>query len=208
MDLDASLHRAILVERAVGLDLLRQASRDPAKLSAAAETDSGSLLAPALQRLTGSLVGRPFWQIQQTWYLDHMDDFLATAARPYRETASRIPRVARAPWDLSLIVIPVYTGILRHRDAAKANLALLQTGLLLDDCRAARGAYPATLEGLGTTAPPDPFSGRPLVYRRQGAGYLLYSVGGNLTDDGGKPAEDKAERLQEGDLVWGAGVGK
>ena len=48
--------------------------------------------------------------------------------------------------------------------------------------------------------PCDPFSDRPLVYRRQADGYLLYSVGANGTDDGGVAAE-WADMLQgHGDL--------
>ena len=36
--------------------------------------------------------------------------------------------------------------------------------------------------------PEDPFSGRPLIYRLQGKNWLLYSVGLDRSDDGGKPA--------------------
>jgi hypothetical protein len=35
--------------------------------------------------------------------------------------------------------------------------------------------------------PEDPFSGQPLVYRAQGTNWLLYSVGPDGVDDGGKP---------------------
>jgi hypothetical protein len=34
--------------------------------------------------------------------------------------------------------------------------------------------------------PDDPFSGKPLVYRRDDDGYIVYSVGSNRADDGGK----------------------
>ncbi len=35
--------------------------------------------------------------------------------------------------------------------------------------------------------PDDPFGGGPLVYRRTATGYLLYSVGRDQRDDGGRP---------------------
>jgi hypothetical protein len=35
--------------------------------------------------------------------------------------------------------------------------------------------------------PSDPFSGHPLVCRPQGTTWLLYSVGPDRVDDGGKP---------------------
>ena len=34
--------------------------------------------------------------------------------------------------------------------------------------------------------PMDPYSDGPFVYRRTESGYLLYSLGTNLTDEGGK----------------------
>ncbi len=36
--------------------------------------------------------------------------------------------------------------------------------------------------------PTDPFSDRPLIYRPQGTNWLVYSVGEDEVDDGGKPA--------------------
>lgn len=54
------------------------------------------------------------------------------------------------------------------------------------------GNYPATLDALVPAVlselPPDPFTGKPFGYTRQNAGYILYSAGPNMTDDGGKGA--------------------
>ncbi len=38
--------------------------------------------------------------------------------------------------------------------------------------------------------PQDLFTGRPLVYRRTKQGYVLYSVGANGRDDGGRSADE------------------
>jgi len=52
------------------------------------------------------------------------------------------------------------------------------------------GGPPENLAGLVTQylpkVPEDPFSGRPLVYRTEPTGYVLYSVGQNGHDDGGQ----------------------
>jgi hypothetical protein len=66
--------------------------------------------------------------------------------------------------------------------------------LALAEYHAESGEYPATLHELTPRflpdLPTDRFSGRPLRYRRTRAGYLLYSVGVNGRDDGGRgPAE-------------------
>jgi hypothetical protein len=47
------------------------------------------------------------------------------------------------------------------------------------------------------TVPVDPFDGQPLRYRTQGAGYVLYSIGPDLKDDGGTHLKGKS-----GDLVF------
>lgn len=59
---------------------------------------------------------------------------------------------------------------------------------------AENGRWPAELSELSPsllkTIPTDRFSGKPLIYRPSENGYLLYSVGMNMRDDGGqrKPA--------------------
>jgi hypothetical protein len=56
--------------------------------------------------------------------------------------------------------------------------------------RADHRAYPASLNELApkylTRLPCDSFSDRPLHYQKQAAGFLLYSVGPNGVDDGGR----------------------
>jgi hypothetical protein len=42
----------------------------------------------------------------------------------------------------------------------------------------------------------DPFTGDEYTYENQGATFLLYGVGRNLTDDGG------VNDHREGDIVW------
>ena len=55
-----------------------------------------------------------------------------------------------------------------------------------------RGRPPARLDDLVTNylrrVPPDPFTGQPMAYRPQGTHWLLYSVGPDGVDDGGRPA--------------------
>jgi hypothetical protein len=59
------------------------------------------------------------------------------------------------------------------------------------------GSYPATVE-----APLDPFSERPLVYRRDGDGFLVYSVDIDRNDDGGAESQDARRNRGARDLVW------
>jgi hypothetical protein len=83
-----------------------------------------------------------------------------------------------------------------------ANLRLAMTAVALEQFRAAHNnRYPA---GLSELTPDylaatlmDPFDGQPLRYRKQDAGYVLYSIGWDLKDDGGKPMNGKG-----GDIVF------
>jgi len=64
--------------------------------------------------------------------------------------------------------------------------------------------YPASLAELraklGWKLPEDPFSGKDFIYKRQGKGFILYSIGQNLKDDGGiEPSKNDRDK---GDIVW------
>ena len=83
-----------------------------------------------------------------------------------------------------------------------ADLRLALTAMALEQFRAAHGnQYPAAMSELTpsyfSAIPTDPFDGQPLRYRQQGKGYLLYSIGPDLKDDGGMQMTAKG-----GDLVF------
>ncbi len=79
-----------------------------------------------------------------------------------------------------------FVFILSHRDV---RLALLRTDLAIRCYQQTHGRWPDRLEDLVPEAfeslPLDPFSNRPLVYRKSGESFLLYSVGQDGIDDGG-----------------------
>ena len=73
------------------------------------------------------------------------------------------------------------------------------------------GQYPQKLNELVTAEylkqlPMDPFSDRPLVYKKRDDNFLLYSVGRNFTDDDGEFGKDKKGKIKvwadEGDAVF------
>ena len=75
--------------------------------------------------------------------------------------------------------------ILADGAAARHDMALLAAGLAV--YKAQNGKYPDTLAALSPaifkTVPQDLFSGKPFLYTSTGQGYLLYSVGENMTDN-------------------------
>ena len=80
---------------------------------------------------------------------------------------------------------------MRHKRVA-AHVRLLIAELAVRCYQSDQGRAPTYLELLVPKylqrVPSDPFSGQPLVYRPQGTNWLLYSVGEDGLDDGGKRA--------------------
>jgi hypothetical protein len=78
-------------------------------------------------------------------------------------------------------------------------------------CKLDKGQYPDDLTELQQAGyikeiPIDPFSDKPLVYKRTADNFTLYSVGFNLKDDGGQVYRDEKGKVQlwsdEGDAVF------
>ena len=87
----------------------------------------------------------------------------------------------------------------------KTGAAASSTVLTLVSYKQENGEYPIDLEQLVeakyiSALPLDPFSDQPLVYRKTGDDFILYSVGLDFDDDGGV----QGEKLwaEEGDAVF------
>jgi hypothetical protein len=84
----------------------------------------------------------------------------------------------------------VYSNIREADCRLKTTVRLLQTELAIGMYRHDLGVLPDRLEQLVPTylqtVPLDEYSGQPLIYRQQGDGFVLYSIGLDRSDDGGK----------------------
>jgi hypothetical protein len=102
------------------------------------------------------------------------------------------------------------TSVLKVADAEDRAAMLLDLDRLafaLTVYRADHGSFPAKLADLAprymSRIPTDIFNNKDLHYRREGSGFLLYSVGVNGFDDGGKSRQDgTAEYDWQDDLVF------
>lgn len=101
---------------------------------------------------------------------------------------------------LSILFVP-WDSSLKSQDCWTMRVELNSLAFALAAYRADHGAYPEKLADLVPDyvekLPADFFSGSKPHYRREGTGYLLYSVGPNGKDDGGKGYEDR-----ENDEEW------
>jgi hypothetical protein len=105
------------------------------------------------------------------------------------------------PARISLGVQGSYLAALDSGKATASRTHLLICDLAVRLYLAEHGDPPERLEQLVPKylpeLPDDPFTGRPLIYRPQGASYLLYSTGPDLDDDGGSAIP--------GDVLFGNG---
>ena len=88
------------------------------------------------------------------------------------------------------ILIPAIGKMIEISCRLPADVNATLTIIALLRYRQDAGSYPEELDGLITAgylkeSPMDPFSDKPLVYRRTEDGFVLYSVGADFDDDGG-----------------------
>jgi len=141
------------------------------------------------------ILWQPFLRLDEVQYLRHMQVLVALAGKSYEQNVKGQQRLekekARLPWYavVTNTLAPIFTRATQARDEARATVGVMQAALALRDYQIQHGSYPASLSDLraagGWAIPHDPFSGKPFLYRREGAGYLVYSVGPDLKDDGG-----------------------
>ncbi|MCH7559510.1 MAG: hypothetical protein IIB56_18940 [Planctomycetes bacterium] len=89
------------------------------------------------------------------------------------------------------INIPAYRRVSQQVWRMKTGRQALLTVLAIMRYEKEKGQYPASLDELVEAGylkklPMDPYSDGPLVYKRTDEGFLLYSFGIDLKDDGGK----------------------
>ena len=136
-----------------------------------------------------------------------MERIILAAQEPYYEAQSELGSIEAELAGLSslkgytkALVPELMKGQRRVQARNEALLDLMRLGLLLEAHHADTGSYPANLTKLadefGDDLPVDPFTGESYVYVPKDDTFLLYSVGMNQVDDGGKHA------YVEGDIVW------
>jgi hypothetical protein len=192
-------------ERCLGLSGIDAAIRNPKEFAAICG------MRPALCWVLG-FVFRPLILNDGLCYLDVMDRYLELAKeRSWQGKAAldgllaTVETLSKSHWKhpISRLVLPALAraGTAFDRSIARKGCAKLALALRL--YRMKNEQYPEKLSQLVPDfldkLPGDPFSGKDFLYRTEGKGFIVYSVGANLKDDGG--AEDALSR-DAGDIVW------
>lgn len=95
---------------------------------------------------------------------------------------------------LTKLLLPSIQGANTHLTRVDSAAVVSRLGLAIIDYKKEHGAFPPDLQALGAQDLVDPCTGKPLVYRPEPNGFLLYSVGPDLTDDGGREYDNKEKK--------------
>jgi hypothetical protein len=113
-------------------------------------------------------------------------------------------------WPVS-VLIPALGRVSEISYRLSLDVKSTLTVIALLRYRQDTGNYPESLDDLVSAGylkhlPMDPWSDKPLVYKRTDGGFMLYGVGSNFKDDGGQVVRDDKGRIKkyadEGDWVF------
>ena len=156
-------------------------------------------------RMTG------YFQRELSFYLDVMATNISIAdlSPPQNiEVAAKasettFERAIHSSYRLSTVILPPVTALVRRETECSAFFRISAAAIAVERIRLAHGELPEKLDELVPeflpAVPADPFDGRPLRYRRLAKGYVIYSVGDDGHDDGGRePPRDLKSNVKPG----------
>jgi hypothetical protein len=137
-------------------------------------------------------------------YLDLMNDYIETTQLPLHQrqrAAETIEAKLKATSKTHILLhefMPAFSRVITININSMAHLSTARVALAVQRYRLANGDIPDTLTELVPTyietVPKDPFDGSELRYRKLESGFVVYSVGEDGRDDGGRERLPFGER--------------
>jgi hypothetical protein len=161
-------------------------------------------------------LSRPLQKSQIIWRQNQLLDLEKRVDLPYFEMrwAGYLTRAEKrsresVPWysKISGWQIANFQSAFLKEATLEAMMLTTKAGLACKIYKKQRGHYPETLEALVPEflekVPVDPFTGKPLIYRQPAdGGVLIYSVGSNRKDDGGRGTWQITQLIMDKDDDW------
>jgi hypothetical protein len=198
----------LIGERAIFMQYFRMSYAEINRLSNSGGDTSSKQSGPPLpgpQPFIFKFTG--FFEREQRFYLQSMQTFISLAENSPKEL-SMITNYQERIWQpighnhyiiLSMLMPAVGSASLKEAKGL-AQVRTAQTALAVERFRLAHENLPETLDEIVplflSAVPLDPFDGQPLRYHRLVMGYVIYSVGSDGHDDGGR---EKAADWKSGD---------
>ena len=145
---------------------------------------------------------KPLFLADHAAYLRFMHDGTRFLERPYSPEQGEVMEqgVQKKRYIVTRILTPsILRFKVRHWEMI-AQLRIVQAGLALLQYKQNEDAFPATLDALKLQNINDPFSDGLLLYKTEGQGFVLYSVGPDQKDNDGSPRQKKQKT--DWDIVW------
>ena len=101
---------------------------------------------------------------------------------------------------MTRMLFPAMSRVKVIHNEMLAEVRITQTGMALLQHKQSRDVFPETLEALKLQNNNDPFSEKPLGYKSQGQGFIIYSIGPDRKDNDGSPKQKKQK--DDWDIVW------
>jgi hypothetical protein len=189
------------------LVLALERSRDPMKgLLAEGGPDTLPTTGPTPIRGSGNWLEDPSYRCMVAETLRVYARFAEVARKAWPEAINavqEIPAKGHGPFgEPREILVPTFKRSFGLTGHTIGMVRSAQVAVMVERYRLAKGCLPGSLQELrefiGHDLPPDPFTGRELIYKVQPDGFLVYSVGDDKTDDGGP---EKARREDFGVVV-------
>jgi hypothetical protein len=156
---------------------------------------------------------RPVLKDEVRWQLEKLTRWEQMARDPYFKQRELLKMdlafSADGPWYFKLTGFRdggAYGSIFLKGAQLEAKFLASRTGMACRLYKSRNGSYPENLEALVPAilkeVPIDPFTGKPLVYRREGTGFIVYSLGSNQKDDGGRSTYMITQLVMDKDDDW------
>jgi hypothetical protein len=125
--------------------------------------------------------------------------FVSRDAPAYQEIGKLTRR-----YGLTARIAPYSSGMKYIHSRMAADLRMVRAGLALLRFKRRHGAFPPALDALGLEDLIDPFDQKPLRYRPEAQGFVVYSVDEDQKDNGG--ATRQPRQKTDYDRVWRFGT--
>lgn len=211
------LSRALIGELAINIPLFRLSKAEAE--AASDEDEDGNSRSRTPQRYAGrsnSFVWfTGFLERDLAFFMATMTKGIGLATNPPPEVLQldgyfqeRAALARRRYYFMSGMLLPALSRVVAREVTVETNLRLAITGLAVERFRLENNRLPAALDELVPKyiagVPTDPFNGKPLRFLPQSSGYVVYGVGSDLRDDGGRepPKRKKSSDQMTYDITF------
>ena len=203
-DIDKGYRQTLVGEQCLGLNTFRGHVRE---ISGELGSKGGlSIVFLAFWRITG-LNDR-----DATKYIDIMQELMDAMELSANERLLVFDSIQKDVHSgkrggfLTRMLMPAFGRIMQIETRHLAHLHATQTALAIERYRLTEGRLPQSLDNLVPAymevIPTDPFDGQDLKFRTLKTGFVVYSVGEDLTDEGGTERDSKKRDKKGKPLPW------